>query len=71
MDECIKMYVDLLKRIHSTHVKKDDMPDMKEAGLNWVKFLKDYLEPSKYEKLFNLWGFRTLTIFHLSECGIL
>jgi uncharacterized protein (TIGR02172 family) len=54
MDECIKMYVDLLKRIHSTHVKKDDMPDMKEAGLNWTKFLKDYLEPSKYEKLFKL-----------------
>ncbi len=54
MDECVKMYVDLLKKIHSTHVKKGDMPDMKAVALNWAKFLKDYIPSDKYEKLLNL-----------------
>ena len=48
------LYVDLLKKIHSTEVKKDDMPDMKAVALNWASFLKDYLPADKYEKLYSL-----------------
>ncbi len=54
IDECVKMYVDLLKKIHSTHVKKRDMPDMKAVALNWAKFLKDYIPREKNEKLIKL-----------------
>lgn len=48
------LYVDLLKKIHSTEVKKTDMPDMKAVALNWATFLKDYLSADKYEKLYSL-----------------
>ena len=48
------LYVDLLKKIHSTEVKKTDMPDMKAVALNWASFLKDYLPADKYEKLYSL-----------------
>ena len=54
MDECLTMYVDLLKKIHATHIKPGDMPDLKAVSSKWVSFLKDYLEPSKYEKLVRL-----------------
>ncbi len=54
MDECLTMYVDLLKKIHATHIKPGDMPDMKAVSSKWILFLKDYLEPSKYEKLVRL-----------------
>lgn len=54
LDECVKLYVDLLKKIHSTHVKKGDMPDMKVVGVNWVKYLKEYIENDKFNKLTNL-----------------
>ena len=54
IDEVIKMSVDLLKKIHSTVVKPGTMPDMKEVALNWVTFLKDYLDPKDGEKLVKL-----------------
>lgn len=53
-DKYVGLYVDLLKKIHSTEVKPEDMPDMKEVALNWAKFLKDYLPADKAEKLVSL-----------------
>lgn len=53
-DKYVGLYVDLLKKIHSTEVKPEDMPDMKEVALNWAKFLKDYLPADKAEKLVTL-----------------
>lgn len=53
-DKYIGLYVDLLKKIHSTEVKPEDMPDMKEVALNWAKFLKDYLPEDKANKLVSL-----------------
>ena len=52
LDEITRMSVDLLKTIHGTEVKPDVMPDMRETGIKWVSFLKDYLSEEIYEKLY-------------------
>ena len=54
LDHYVELYVDLLKRIHSTTVKKGDMPSMKEVALGWAKFLQDYLPEDQYRKLYSL-----------------
>lgn len=54
IDKYIDLYVDLMKKIHSTHVLTDEMPHMKDTVVDWVKFLKDYLPADKYEKLLKL-----------------
>lgn len=54
LDEIIGLYVELMKKIHSTEVKKEDMPDMREVVLGWAKFVKEYLPKDKGEKLVSL-----------------
>ena len=51
LDKYVELYVELLKKIHSTEVKPDDMPDQWAVVINWVNFLKDYLDGAKWEKL--------------------
>lgn len=51
IDTYVKLYVDLLKKIHSTLVKPGDMPDMKEVAVKWAKFLRDYLPEKQAQKL--------------------
>jgi len=51
IDKYVVMMVDLLKKIHSTEVKEGDMPDQKAVVLDWVNFLKDYLDKAKWDKL--------------------
>ncbi|MBR4158692.1 MAG: anti-sigma factor antagonist [Spirochaetia bacterium] len=51
LDMYVGLYVDLLKKIHSTEVKPDDMPDQRAVVIDWVNFLKDYLDADKWEKL--------------------
>ncbi len=51
LDKYIDMYVELMKKIHSTEVRPEDMPDMREVALDWAKFLKDYLPEKTAEKL--------------------
>lgn len=53
-DEIVELYVDLLKKIHSTEVRPEDMPDMKAVALGWAKDLKNWLKPEKWEKLCRL-----------------
>ena len=53
-DTYIKLYVDLLKKIHATTVQPSDMPDMKKVAVDWSLFLKDYLPQDKWEKLTSL-----------------
>ena len=56
LEEVAAMSVDLLKQIHSTKVKANSMPDMKEVALGWAYFLKDYLPEDKWAKLYKLIG---------------
>ena len=51
LDKYIGMYVELMKKIHSTEVKPEDMPDMREVAIDWAKFLKNYLPEKTAEKL--------------------
>ena len=50
-DKYVKIDVELLKQIHATEVKPDDMPNMKEVALKWAQFLKGYLPDARQEKL--------------------
>lgn len=54
IDTYIGLSIDLLKKIHSTVVNPDDVPDIKERALGWVKFLADYLPAEKEAKLISL-----------------
>lgn len=54
LDYYVGLYVDLLKKIHSTEVKAGDMPDMKEIAVGWAEFDKEYLPEKIGEKLVNL-----------------
>lgn len=51
LDKYAQMYVDLLKKIHSTEVPSGKMPSMKAVALDWAKFLCDYLPKEQGEKL--------------------
>ena len=50
-DEIVHLFVDLLKKIHSTEVLPNDMPDMKQVALKWVNDVKKFLAADKWEKL--------------------
>lgn len=54
LDEITEISIDLLKVIHGTTVKAGLMPDMREVALGWIDFLKEYLEPELYEKIYGL-----------------
>lgn len=54
LDEYVGITVDLLKKIHSTLVKRGDMPDMREVAIGWANFVKDYLPAAEGEKLVSL-----------------
>ena len=54
IDEIAELYVDLLKKIHSTELKPGDMPDMKAVVLGWAEFLKDHLPADKAQKFLSL-----------------
>ena len=51
MDWCVKEYVDMLKKIHSTLVPEDKLPDMKETALSWAEFVRAYLPEEAGNKL--------------------
>lgn len=54
MDWCVKEFVDMLKKIHSTEVPPGKLPDMKENALKWVEFMQAYLPEEAGQKLFSL-----------------
>lgn len=53
-DKYIDLYVDLLKKIHGTVVKKGDMPDMKAVAISWANFDMPYLPENIGKKLIEL-----------------
>ena len=54
LDWCVKEYVEMLKRIHSTEVPAGKLPDMRETAINWAQFMQDYLPPEAGKKLLAL-----------------
>ena len=51
VDRCIEMSVELLKKIHATEVRPEDMPDMRDVAIDWAEFLRPYLPADKADKL--------------------
>ena len=56
IDKYIQLSIDLLKKIHATVVKPEEMPDLKEIAIGWVDYLKDYLPQDKYDRLASLFN---------------
>ena len=54
LDKYIGMKVELLKTIHATVVRPEDMPDMRDVAIGWAEFLKPYLPADQGEKLVEL-----------------
>ena len=54
LDHYAELYVDLLKKIHSTELKPGEIPDMKKTALRWADFLEPYLPADQYAKLHSL-----------------
>ena len=54
LDWCVREYVDMLKKIHSTLVPAGKLPDMRETALSWAGFLQDYLPEEAGKKLLAL-----------------
>ncbi len=54
MDWCVKEYVDMLKKIHSTLVPEGKLPDQKQTAVGWANFMKDYLPEAEGNKLLDL-----------------
>lgn len=54
-DKYINMFVDLLKKIHSTQIDDDsELHDVKRTYLTYVDYVKPYVQPGEYEKLLRL-----------------
>ena len=53
-DKYVGLYVDLMKKIHGTLVRPEDMPDMRGVAINWANFLVPYLPEGKGEQLVDL-----------------
>lgn len=51
---CVKEYVDLLKKIHSTLVPEGKLPSIKETVRGWANFVRDYLPEELGTKLISL-----------------
>ena len=54
LDHYADLFVDLMKKIHTTELRPGEIPDMKAVALNWADFLKDHLPADQYEKLHSL-----------------
>ncbi|MBP5772913.1 MAG: anti-sigma factor antagonist [Eubacterium sp.] len=54
IDKYIGLYIDLLKKIHSTEVVDEEVPSMKEVAVGWAKDLEEYLPNGYGEKLVSI-----------------
>lgn len=54
MDEYVTDFTELLRKIHQTQVKADDMPDIKKTIFGWVNTDKPYLSDEDFNKLYKL-----------------
>ena len=51
IDKYIGLYVELMRKMHSTHVAPGEMPDMKEFGRDCVSYCRERLAPELGAKL--------------------
>ncbi len=51
LERYVKIYVELLKKIHSTKLKKGELPEKKQVILGRIKKMDDILTPEQYEKI--------------------
>ena len=51
LDWCVREYVKMLRKIHSTLVPAGKLPDMRETVLGWTRFVRDYLPAEMGDKL--------------------
>lgn len=56
MDDYVDLCVQLMWKIHGTEAEPGALPDMREVGLKWGEFLKDYLPKEEEDKLLSLLG---------------
>ncbi|MEG2562155.1 MAG: anti-sigma factor antagonist [Clostridia bacterium] len=56
LDYYVKLYIDVLKKLHSTNVRPSDMPSMKDIALDWVDYLENYLTDNQFKKLKRMVG---------------
>ena len=54
LDWCVREYVEMLRKIHSTLVPAGKLPDMKDTVLKWARFMQDYLPEEAAKKLLTL-----------------
>lgn len=50
----IELYINLLKRIHNTVVKPEDLPNMNTIAIKWINDLKGELSEDVWNKLYQL-----------------
>ncbi|MBQ8949816.1 MAG: STAS domain-containing protein [Eubacterium sp.] len=54
IDELVRLYVDLMKQIHATEISGDKIPSAKAGFIDYIRFLKEYLDESIYIRIMNL-----------------
>lgn len=54
IDKYVTLFVDLLKKIHSTETPQDELEDMKKVAISWAEYVTDYLPAEQGEKLLSL-----------------
>ena len=54
IDWCVKEFVDMLKKIHSTVVPEGKLPDQKATVMGWAGFMQDHLPEAEGNKLLKL-----------------
>ena len=54
MDWCVREYVNLLKKIHSTRVPQGDLPDAREWLIDWAEYVQPYLPEWAGKKLLRM-----------------
>ncbi len=50
IDKYVGLYVELMKKMHSTHVAPGEMPDMKDFGRDCVRYCRERLSPELGDK---------------------
>ena len=54
MDHYVDLYVDVMRKMHSTHVKSGDMPSAKEITRGYVEYVLDALPAEQGRKLMDM-----------------